>query len=137
MCTRLALLLFVILAGCVNLPELPEVDPATTVLVKINGAKDEAEKDCIEEKIKELVLEKAYWEMTQTSQHMETLMIKASPVKDVKAFTDRITFGKVTAVEDRIIHVTVNGEKQAGRRECVNSPSLTKEMQRTVESRWY
>lgn len=124
--TRLALILVVILAGCGNPLEFDpatlefEFEPATTVIVKITGAKDQAEKDCIKEKIDELVLEKSYWNKNQTSQHVETLMIKASPVKDVKAFADRITFGKVTAMENRIIHVTVNGDKQAGSRECVN-----------------
>lgn len=105
--TRLALILVVILAGCGNPlefdPATLEFDPATTVIVKITGAKDQAEKDCIKEKIDELVLEKSYWNKNQTSQHVETLMIKASPVKDVKAFADRITFGKVTAMENRIM----------------------------------
>ena len=96
--------LLIALSGCGNLLEF---DPATTVILKITGVEDEAEKERIKEKAKELVLERAAWQKNSMSQHAETLMIKLSPVKDVQGFADRITFGKVTAVDGKIIHVKV------------------------------
>ena len=96
--------LLIALSGCGNLLEF---DPATTVILKITGVEDEAEKERIKEKAKELVLERAAWQKNSMSQHVETLMIKLSPVKDVQGFADRITFGKVTAVDGKIIHVKV------------------------------
>ena len=96
--------LLIALSGCGNPLEF---DPATTVILKITGVEDEAEKERIKEKAKELVLERVAWQKSSMSQHAETLMIKLSPVKDVQGFADRITFGKVTAVDGNIIHVKV------------------------------
>ena len=96
--------LLIALSGCGNVLEF---DPATTVILKITGVEDEAEKERIKEKAKELVLERVAWQKSSMSQHAEALMIKLSPVKDVQGFADRITFGKVTAVDGKIIHVKV------------------------------
>ena len=96
--------LLIALSGCGN----PfEFDPSTTVILKVTGVEDDAEKERIKEKSVELVVEKSTWQKNQMSQHAETLMIKLSPVKDVQGFADRITFGKVTAVDGNIIHVKV------------------------------
>ena len=96
--------LLIALSGCGN----PfEFDPSTTVILKVTGVEDDAEKERIKEKSLELVVEKSTWQKNQMSQHAETLMIKLSPVKDVQGFADRITFGKVTAVDGKIIHVKV------------------------------
>jgi hypothetical protein len=96
--------LLIALSGCGNPFEL---DPSTTVILKVTGVEDDAEKERIKEKSVELVVEKSTWQKNQMSQHAETLMIKLSPVKDVQGFADRITFGKVTAVDGNIIHVKV------------------------------
>jgi hypothetical protein len=99
----LVLTLLVLLSGCGN----PfKFDPATTVILKITGVERDEQED-IEEEVKELVQERANWHMTQVSQYGETLTIKATPVEDVQGFADRIDFGEVTSVEDRIIHVAV------------------------------
>ncbi len=96
--------LLIALSGCGN----PfEFDPSTTVILKVTGVEDDAEKERIKEKSVELVVEKSTWQKNQMSQHAETLMIKLSPVKDVQGFADRITFGKVTAVDGNIIRVKV------------------------------
>ncbi|GIW91596.1 MAG: hypothetical protein KatS3mg109_2028 [Pirellulaceae bacterium] len=105
--------LLIALTGCGNPLEF---DPATTVILKVTGVKDDAEKERIREKSVELVLEKSTWQINQMSQHAETLMIKLSPVRDVQGFADRITFGKVTAVDGNIIHVKV-GDNQDGKEE--------------------
>ena len=107
--------LLITLSGCGN----PfKFDPATTVILKVTGVDDDAgfvtdehvfdtEQERINEKAVELVLENSAWQKNQMSQQAETLMIKLSPVNDVQGFADRITFGKVTAVEGNIIHLRV------------------------------
>jgi hypothetical protein len=96
--------LLITLSGCGN----PfEFDPATTVILKVTGVEDDTEQERINEKAVELVVENSTWQKNQMSQHAETLMIKLSPVNDVQGFADRITFGKVTAVEGNIIHLRV------------------------------
>ena len=109
--------LLIALSGCGN----PfEFDPATTVILKITGVEDEAEKERIKEKAEELVLEKATWQKHQMSEHAETLMIKLSPVKDVQGFADRITFGKVTAVDGNTIHVKVGDDQEEAKQKVAD-----------------
>jgi predicted small lipoprotein YifL len=104
--------LLIALSGCGNPLEF---DPAKTVILKITGVEDEAEKERIKEKAEELVLEKSAWRKTSMSEHAETLMIKLSPVKDPQGFADRITFGKVTAVDGNTIHVQVGDDQEEGK----------------------
>jgi hypothetical protein len=100
----LLLLLLIAVAGCGN----PfEFDPSTTVILKVSGVEDDAAQERITEKAKELVMEKSTWHKTQTSEHAGTVMIKISPVEDVQAYADRITFGKVTSVDGTKIYVDV------------------------------
>ena len=97
-------LLLTLIGGCGN----PfKFDPATTVILKLSGVDDDAEKKRIEEEAKELVLEKSTWHMIQTSQHNDTVMIKVSPVEDVQDYADRITFGQVTSVEGNTVFVEI------------------------------
>ena len=111
--------LLIALSGCGNPLEF---DPATTVILKITGVEDEAEKERIKEKAKELVLERAAWQKNSMSQHAETLMIKLSPVKDVQGFADRITFGKVTAVDGNTIHVKVGDDQEERKQKDADDP---------------
>ena len=107
--TLLTSIVLIAISGCGN----PfEFDPAITVILKITGVENEAQKERLKEKAEELVLEGSTYRKTQMSQHAETLMIKLAPVDDVQAFADRITFGKVTSVDGRTIHVTVGDDNQ-------------------------
>ena len=109
--------LLIALSGCGNPFEL---DPATTVILKVTGVEDDAEKERIREKAVELVVEKSTWQKNQMSQHAETLMIKLSPINDVQGFADRITFGDVTAVDANIIHVNVETIKNRARMRMIS-----------------
>ena len=100
-------ILLIVLSGCGNPLEF---DSETTVILKITGLEDEAQKELIKEKTQELVAEKASWYSCQISEHAETTMIKLSPVEDVQGYADRIKFGKVTSVDGNTIHVTVGDE---------------------------
>ena len=111
--------LLIALSGCGN----PfEFDPSTTVILKVTGVEDDEEKERIKEKSVELVVEKSTWQKNQMSQHAETLMIKLSPVKDVQGFADRITFGKVTAVDGNIIHVKVGDDQEERKQKNADDP---------------
>ena len=105
--TLIAAFLLTMLVGCGNIFEM---DPATTVILKISGISDDAEGERVREKAVELVEERSTWQKNQMSQNSETLMIKLSPVKDFQGFADRIKFGKVTAVEGNIIQVKMGDQ---------------------------
>jgi len=100
-------ILLIALSGCENPLKF---DPQTTAILKITGLEDEAQKEQIKEQSQELVAEKSSWHSSQISEHGETTMIKLSPVKDVQGYADRIKFGKVTAIDGNIIHVTVGNK---------------------------
>jgi hypothetical protein len=107
------LVLLVALSGC----GVFEFDPATTVILKITGVEDDAEKERIKEEAEELVLERSAWRKTSTSEHGQTLMIKLCPVEDAQGFADRITFGEVTAVEGNVIHLKVGADQEEEKQE--------------------
>ena len=78
-------------------------DPDTTVIVEITGIKDKDDRDEVT---------KTLQGMTDGSSHLmssswsgENMTVKLSPVGDVKAFSRRINFGKVTEVNGRTIKV--------------------------------
>ncbi len=80
-----------------------EQDPATTVQIEITGIRDKADREAVAEKL---------GGMTDGSGHSMTsswsgdkMTINLSPVSDVHAFSEKIDFGKVTAVEDRTVKV--------------------------------
>ena len=79
-----------------------EQDPAKTVTVEISGISDEA-RDAVQETLKG---------MTDVSGHTMTtrwdgqsMTVNLSPVADVEAFSKKVNFGKVTAVEGRTVKV--------------------------------
>ena len=100
--TLLTGFLLISLVGCGNIFEM---DPATTVILKVTGVADTEEGDEIREQAVELVQERSSWQKNQMSQHGETLMIKLSPVADAQEFADRINFATVTSIEGNIIHL--------------------------------
>ena len=103
-CLIAILLALLLLGGCGN----PFVfDPATTVILKVQGIDDDAEQARVVENAKELVTERSTWHQVQTTRHNEIVMIKLSPVDDAKSFASRIKFGKVTAIDDNIIQLDV------------------------------
>ena len=95
-------LLLISLSGCGNIFEM---DPATTVILKISGVADTEERERIKEQAVELVQERSSWQKNQVSQHGETLMIKLSPVADAEEFAERINFATVTSIEGNIIQL--------------------------------
>ena len=100
--TLLTGFLLISLVGCGNMFEM---DPGTTVILKVTGVADTEEGDDIREQAVELVQERSSWQKNQMSQHGETLMIKLSPVADAQEFADRINFATVTSIEGNIIHL--------------------------------
>jgi hypothetical protein len=96
-----------LISGCGN----PfQFDPATTVILKVTGVKDDAELERIKEECVELVVERSTWQKHQVFRAGDRTTIKLSPVEDVKQFADRIKFGEVTAIEGNMVHVKTGGQ---------------------------
>lgn len=89
--------------GCQCNLQLPSYGPEQTVTIKVTGVQGEAQKEKILEELKGL---------TDTGAHTMTsymtggeLTVQLAPVADPEAFSKKITFGSVTAVEDRTVKV--------------------------------
>lgn len=80
-----------------------EHDPAKTVIVEIAGVKDEKDRDEIKETLTGMAEGSSH--MMTSSWSGDKMTIKLSPVGDVKAFSRKINFGKVTEVDERTIKV--------------------------------
>ena len=85
--------LFLLMMPCVGCGYGPE----ETVTVKIAGSADQAQRDEILEKLKDL---------TDGSSHSisstwsgDTMTVELAPVSNIDAFSKRIAFGKVTNVD--------------------------------------
>jgi len=94
----LLIFLLIILSGCEN-PFQSDAD--TSVTIVITGA-NRAGEEKLREKLVELVRERSSWSSSNTSYSGKTIYIVIDPVKDVKDFANRITFGKITAIDDCI-----------------------------------
>ena len=84
-----------------------EMDPATTVTVKISGVKVGgnlfAVKETIEERLRAMA-DSADPLMTSSASG-DRITVTLSPVKDVSAFARQINFGEVTDVDGRTVMV--------------------------------
>ncbi|TWU05898.1 hypothetical protein [Stieleria varia] len=83
-------------------------DPATTVTIKVSGVDNESDRDALTESLKDYVDGNSH-SMSSTSMN-GSMTIKLSPVTDVKAFSEKIDFGKVTAVDGRTVTVEYGKE---------------------------
>jgi hypothetical protein len=84
-----------------------EMDPATTVTVKINGVKTGGDAFAVKKGIEErLQAMAASTEPLMTSSMSgDTMLVKLSPVGDVMEFARQISFGEITDIEGRTIVV--------------------------------
>lgn len=80
-----------------------EHDPAKTVTVEISGIDDATDREAVQETLKGMTDGSSH--IMTTSSSGDQMTIKLSPVTDVKAFSQKINFGKVTEVEDRTVKV--------------------------------
>ena len=81
--------------------------PGDGVQVQVVESLTEAEAEALQEQ-----LEGAGSDITSTSSMMVNgkYTFNFSPVEDVKAFSDNITFAKVVSVNDRVIEISVKGD---------------------------
>ena len=78
-------------------------DPAKMVTIEVTGATTDADRDRIQDAVKQWVDGSSH--MMTTMHSGDTFSIDLSPVTDVDAFVKKITFGEVTKVDGRKISV--------------------------------
>lgn len=103
---------YLLIVGLVALPLLGSLGCSTEnmVTLKISGTSTSEERDKISEKAKSLTDGNSNF---ISSYHMnDTYTVNVGPVMDVKAFVEKIDFGKVTKVEERTIYVDLNPEPE-------------------------
>ena len=83
--------------------------PEETVRIEVSGAADDARRTEIKEKLKAMT-DGASHSMSAFSSG-DSLVITLAPVSDVEGFSERIDFGEVTAVEERVVRVRVGQKK--------------------------
>lgn len=96
-------------SGCIS-PRDFEHDPAETVTVEILGVEDEDDRIKIQKTLEEMVDEpssdfEAGRSLLTSSWSDNEMTVEVSPVRDVKAFSQKIDFGEVTELDGRTITV--------------------------------
>lgn len=79
-------------------------DPATTVTIELTGISDDADRDTVQETLKEMTDGNSH--SMRTFSTGNSLTVHLSPVSDVDAFVNAIDFGEVTDVNGRTVKVT-------------------------------
>ena len=78
-------------------------DPKLTVTVVVTGIPDKAESERIEKSLKEMVSGSVRY--SQSIWTGDTLTMQLSPVIDVREFSRKIKFGKVTGLQENTVQV--------------------------------
>jgi hypothetical protein len=78
-------------------------DPKVTVTVIVTGITDKADSERVEKLLKDLVSGPVRY--TSSSWAGDTLKIDLSPVSDIRAFSGKIKFGKVTESQGNTVKV--------------------------------